>query len=78
MTPFVRIMASGPPQECRTAVTVMLNVTESLAMVPGGGVSRGPRKSPRTPVCDAMQVTVGWLWLAFPPPLTWSKVNSVW
>ena len=25
-----------------------------------------------------MQVSVGWWWLAFPPSLTWLKVNSVW
>jgi hypothetical protein len=24
-----------------------------------------------------VQVTVGWLWLAFPPPLAWSKAAPV-
>ena len=60
------------------AVTERVNVTESPTEVPGGGVSPGFRKSPRVPVSDSVQVTVGWLWLAFPPPLARSKVNSVW
>jgi len=60
------------------AVTERVNLTEPLPEVPGGGVSPGFRTSPRVPVPDSVQVTAGWLWSAFPPPLARSKVTSVW
>ena len=37
------------------------------------------KEVPEGPVSsDVVHLTVGWLWLAFPPPFAWSAVNSVW
>ena len=64
-------------QGCRTTVTVRVNIAGSSSEMPFGSVVPGSTNLSRGPLCDVVHLTVSWLWLALPRPLTCSKVNSV-